>query len=177
MEKLSSIVPTQSLFLFLVCGAGVLVFVFMIIIPSHQSTVGLDADIAALKERIEEQRILTPVFKSLFNRTKVPNPTGLPTTEKAKLAREDIHKITGRLKTMAAQHGLQLEELTADVNSTIENSGHLLMHLTAVGEFISFRKFLLDLGTIPSLAHIEEIKISSVEGAKEIALKIWLAQE
>ena len=75
MKKLLSILPTQSLIYFLICGAGILFFVFMIIVPTQKTSAELDKEFVKISDRIEEQRILKPVFESLLKQAKKKNPT------------------------------------------------------------------------------------------------------
>ena len=177
MKKLPSIVPTQSLVYFLICGVGILVFVILIIIPSQRASAQLDEDIVNLKRRIEEQRILRPVFDSLLKKAKKKNTTGLPATKSAKLARGDINKVSARLQDMARKHELELQEIRTDVDNLAGKSGYLVMRLNLKGDFLKFRDFLVDLGTIEALEHIGELEIRAVEGSREFKLKIWLAQK
>ena len=177
MKNLLSILPTQSLVYFLICGAGILVFIFMIIIPTQNASTELDKDIQKLGDQIEEQRLLKPVFDSLLKRAKKKNPTELPSTKKVKLARGDISNISEELQEIARRHGLQLKDIKTDVNALMSNTGYLMMRLDLAGNFMRFRDFLVDLGTIPSLEQIEEIQIRAIKATREFKLKIWMAQK
>ena len=177
LKKITEIFPAQSLIFFLLCGAGIVVFIFFIIIPSQKSTAELDTHIEELEKRIGQQRTLTPVFHSLLNKAKAKSQTKLPITKKANLAREDMKKTFDQIQAIARIYNLKLDEITPDVNSLKENSGYLLIRLAVTGDFFNFREFLIDLGTIPSLAHIQEMRINATEGSRQIKLKIWLAQE
>ena len=176
-DKLSSNPLTQSLFIFLVCAVGILVFFWLIILPSQKTSTELDQEIAQLNARIEEQRILTPVFHSLLKRAKKEGPSDLPSPKKAKLTHGDMNAISSVFQDIAGKHNLKLEEITTDVRSLMQESGYLLMRLRLSGDFFNFRKFLIDMGSIPSLEHIEEINIQPTKTSKELRLKIWLAQE
>lgn len=169
--------PTQSLILFLLCGAGIIVFVFLIILPTQNTSAQLDKDITATSDRIEEQRILKPVFESLLKRAKKKNPTELPATKSAKLDRADISKLSKDLQEMAFRHGLKVQAMNTDVSALIGKSGHLRMRLNLTGAFLDFRGFLVDLGTIPSLEVIEEIEIRAIEGSREFKIIMWLVQK
>ena len=68
-------------------------------------------------------------------------------------------------------------EISPDVDSTLDGSGFLKISVVLRGDFIKFRDVLMELGKLPYLELIERIKIESVEDAKEISLKIWLAKE
>ncbi len=177
MKKILSFLPTQSLFLFLLCGAGIIVFVFLIILPTQNTSEQLDKDITRISDRIEEQRILKPVFESLLKRAKKKNPTDLPTTKSVKLDRADISKLSEDLQEMAFRHGLKVQDMKTDVAALIGKSGYLQMRLNLTGAFLDFRGFLVDLGTIPSLEIIEEIQIRAIEGSREFKIKMWMAQK
>jgi Tfp pilus assembly protein PilO len=177
MKKILSILPTQSIVYFLICGAGIVAFIFLILIPSQRTSDELDRGIEKLRNQIEEQRILKPVFDTLLKQVKDKNPTALPATRKVKLARGEIEKLTRQLQEMARRHDLKLNELKTDVNSAIGKSGFLQMRIDATGEFMKLRDFIIDLGTIPSLECIEDIEVRAIESSRQFKLKIWLAQK
>ena len=177
MKKLSSILPTQSLLYLLVCGAGILVFVLLIIVPTQKTSAELDRDIAKLTARIDEQRILKPVFDNLLKQVKKKGPTNLPATKRVKLARSEINEISERMLEIARRCDLQLNDIQTDVNALENNVEYLLVRIHATGDFKRFRDFLMGLGDIPSLEHIEEVDIRAIENTREFKLKIWLAQQ
>ena len=72
---------------------------------------------------------------------------------------------------------LKIEELAPDVNSLAGSSGYLSVSMSASGDFLDFRKLLIDLETIPSLELIETIDIRAMEGARQIQVRFWLAQQ
>ena len=177
MEKISSILPARSLIYFLICGAGILVFVLLIIIPTQKTSAELDKDIERLNARIDEQRILKPVFDNLLKQVKEKKPTGLPATKKVKMARGDINKISEHLLEIARRCDLEIRDIQTDVNTLDNNAEYLLIRIHARGEFKKFRDFLVDLGNISSLEQIEEIDIRAIENSREFKLKIWLTQQ
>ena len=160
----------------MVCAVGIVVFWVLIIFPSQKTADELDQEIERLNSRIEEQRILTPVFHNLLERAKMKGPSELPSPEKSKLTYGDMNEISKEFQDIAGRHNLKLEEITTDVNSLMQESGYLVMRLHLSGDFFDIRKFLIDIGSIPSLEHIEEISIRSGKASKELKLKIWLAQ-
>lgn len=175
-EKISSGSLTQSLVIFVICAVGIVAFWALIIFPSQKTADELDQEIGKLNSRIEEQRILTPVFHNLLERAKMKGLSALPSPEKSKLTYGDMNEISMKFKDIAGRHNLKLDEITTDVNSLMQESGYLVMRLQLSGDFFDIRKFLVDIGSIPSLEHIEEINIRSGKESKELILKIWLAQ-
>jgi Tfp pilus assembly protein PilO len=177
MKAITSKLTPQSLVLLLLCGAGIVAFIFLVILPSQKASAELDNEIEQLNTRIERQKILKPVFVSLFEKSKAKKSIKLPTAQKAKLARDEIPKLINHFQELAQRHHLKLQEISPDVNSLKDGSGHLLMNLSLTGEFLNFRGFLLDVGALPALEHAEELKISSVNTTRELQLKLWMAQE
>ena len=177
MKKILAILPTQSLILFLVCGAGILAYVFLIILPTQKNSAELDQEIVKIGDRIEEQRILKPVFESLLKQVQKKEPTDLPITPIAKLDRADISKLSQGLQEMAFRHGLKIQDMNTEVSDLIGKNGYLLMRLNLTGAFMDFRNFLVDLGTIPSLEIIEEVQIRAIEGSREFKIRMWMAQK
>jgi len=176
-DKISSSPLAQSLVILVICAVGVLAFFWLIILPSKETSASLDQDIEKLNVRIEEQRILTPVFHSLLSRAKMEGPSGLPSPEKSKLTHGDMNAISTVFQDLARRHNLTLEDMTTDDRSLMAETGYLLMRLRLSGDFFKIREFLIDMGSIPSLEHVEEINIKATKTAKELHLKIWLAKE
>lgn len=175
--KLGSLLPAQSLILLILCGAGLLVFLLFIILPGKRLSAELDRDIDGLKSRIEEQKILSPVFKSLFEKSKSSAAQGPTASARTKLKRGDIAGVPKRLQDLAVAHRLRVREIIPEVNTLTDASGHFLLRLNAVGQFNDLRGFLTDVGALPFFESIEEIDVRAVEGGQEFGLKIWLARE
>lgn len=175
--KLGSILPPQTLILVLLCSAGVLAFVLWVILPAQRLSAELDQDIASLQSRIEEQKVLSPVFKNLFAKTKTSEPRSLPAPPRTKLTRDEIAGVPKRLQQLAAAHQLSVRAIVPEVNTLTDASNRFLTRFTAAGRFEDLRGFLIDVGALPYFDSIEEIDIRAVEGGREFELKIWMARE
>jgi hypothetical protein len=175
--KLFSMVPAQSMLLFLLCAAGTLAFVFLVLLPSRNLSAELDGDIATLSSRIEEQKVLAPIFKNLLAKSSVAAPASLPSPAKSKLTKAEISQVPKIFQKMVESHGLSVKELALDVNTVADNSGRLGVSLTARGQFVELRGFLIELAALPYFDTLEEIEVNAVEGGEEIKLKILLARE
>jgi hypothetical protein len=170
--------PSQSVILFVLCGAGILAFVLLVILPSQRLAAEIDRDIAGLTTRIEEQRVLAPIFSTLFAKAKTPAASTLPQPGKTKLTREQISEVPRQLMDLAASHKLAVREITPDVNTLADASNRFLVRIAAGGRFLDLRGFLLGLGGLTFLEAIEEIDIRAAEGgAEEMTLKLWLSRE
>ena len=177
MKKILSILPTQSIVYCLICGAGIIAFVFLIIIPSQNTSAELDRDIAKVTDRIEEQRILRPVFDSLLKRARQEEPTELPAVQEVNPANGGIDEITDLLRSIALRHGLEMKDISTDVTALMKDNKNMSMRIDLAGKFMQFRDFLLDLSAISTLEQIEEIQIRAIEGTREYGLKIRMTQK
>ncbi len=175
--KLGFILPPQTLIMLVLCGVGILVFLLLVILPAQRLSAELDRDIENLQSRIEEQKILSPVFKSLFAKTKTAEPQGLPAPSRTKLTRTEIAGVPKRLQQLAASHHLNVREIVPEVNTLTDASGRFLTRFAATGQFSDLRGLLIDVGALPYFESIEEIDIRAVEGGREFGLKIWMARE
>jgi len=175
--KLGTLLPTQSLVLLVLCGAGILVFLLFIILPGKRLSAELDREIDGLKSRIEEQKVLAPVFKNLLEKSKTSAAQGPTASARTKLSRGDIAGVPKRLQDLAAAHRLRVREIIPEVNTLTDASGRFLLKLNAAGRFNDLRGFLIDVGSLPFFESIEEIDIRAVEGGEEFGLKFWLARE
>ncbi|MCU0561795.1 MAG: hypothetical protein MUD16_16600 [Desulfobacterales bacterium] len=176
--NLSSRMSSQSVILFLLCGAGILAFVLLVNLPSQRLSEQIERDIAGLVARIEEQRMLAPIFSTLFAKAKTPSGSTLPQPGKTKLTREEISEVPRQLMGLAAVNKLTVREITPDVNTLADASNRFSVRVAATGRFLDLRGFLLSLGGLPFLEAIEEIEVRAAEGGtEEMTIKLWLARE
>ncbi len=159
------------------CLCVLLFFFLLVIYPQHISLAEADLDIKKLKVRIEEQKILYPIFQNLLKKTRVKDTESLPFPKKTKLMHNETAKISSIFNEIAQKSNLILKEIIPDVDALIGGSEYLKLNLTVKGEFLDLRNFMLHLGELPYLEHIERIQIRSVQDSKEISFKIFLARE
>jgi len=171
--------PSQSITLILICGVGILAFIMLAIYPNYISLTDMDMEIKSLNARLEEQKVLFPVFKDIFKKVQISNKMDLPFTNKEKLSKEDAEIIPIIIKKATQQGNIKLESVVTDVESAIGGSAHLRIDIKLKGGFLDLRKFLLKLNELPYLEHIEKIRIRSEKKSHELQcdLKIWMAQE
>jgi hypothetical protein len=172
-----SSLPTKSLLYLLIFGGGIAIFVLMVILPAQNTVKNLDLEIAKIKSRIEEQKILSPVYKSLKKKSKITPPDGLVMPQKEKLVRGDIEKITKKFKEIADVSGLELAELRPDVNTILSNADFLKADVMLEGAFFDLQNFLIQVCQLPYMELIEEINIKPVENTNQFGLQVWMLQE
>jgi hypothetical protein len=173
--KLDIKLPKQSLTYLGFGLAAILLFIFAGIVPASRSLVVLDARTADVKYRIEEQRTLAPLYKSLQGKSEKKEPELLPLPEKGRLEQSKISTIPMSLGTAAKMSGMSLISATPELSAMTGEAQLLAVNIVLRGDFINFRKFLIHIGGIPYVQHIEEISIQEIPDTREFRLKIWVA--
>lgn len=172
-------IPKQSVTFFLICGIGILLFVMIIIYPNYTSLADMDMEIASLNVRLEEQKVLSPIFKDLIKKVRIKKTLDLPFPKKEKLSQDETEIIPLIIKEISKKSNIKFEKAVPDVESAIGGSGLLRIDVNLKGGFSNLRNFLLRLNELPYLEHIEKIRIRIENESHELQfdLKIWMAQE
>ena len=169
--------PTRNTLAILVFGGGMLLFVLLAIFPNYITYNNIEHEIGILKDKIEEQKILSPIFEDLSQKAQFQNPGSLPFPLPEKLSRDDTERITPIIREVVDANNFALEDIDTDIDSLMTESGNLKMSIQLIGEFHNLRDLLLDLGGLPYLEHIEVIQINSFGKKNKINLTIWISQE
>lgn len=173
--KIGIKIPKNSIIYIILCLTGILIFLIGGIIPAGINMGKLLSETAELKFRIEEQKTLAPIYQSLQGKIGQKESEILPLPAKGKLSLAMIDTIPAVLRTTANMSGISL--LSAVPNLTEMTGDAQYMSISAVlqGDFFNLRKFMISLGGIPYVQHIEEISIIQKPDTKEFSMKIWVA--
>ena len=167
----------HSMISYVLCGVGLLALLLIAIFPRYITLTELDKQITSLNADIEEQKILYPVFKDLLKKALAKAPEGLPFPEKVKLERDKTDKIALTFQELAEKSNLKIEEIITDVDSLIDDSGFLMLNVILKGDIFDLRNFLVKLGELQYIEHIERVQIRALDKSKEMRLKLWIARE
>ena len=167
--------PTVSVIYLFVCATLVLAFLVVGIHPYRAILEGQNAEIFRIQAQIEDQKVLQPVYTGLVERMRNGEATGEAVLPKTALPLDRIDQISSLVGEIARKHGLQLVTATPDVKALSKNSKLLTVYVVMQGDFLAFRKVLLDLVELPYVEHTEELQIQETAQGKEFKLKIWLA--
>ena len=167
-------IPRKSLIYMGICSAGLLAF-YLVAIAPYQRHLGLyDKDIRIIKARIEEQKVLTPVYQDLLRKMQVKDSEVLTIPEEAEFDIDMIDELSAIFGEIARKSNLEPIHFIPDPKSIPKDFSAMMVDAHINGDFLDLRQFLIDLGGVPYLKHIEEIQIKSMDGFKEFRLKLWL---
>jgi hypothetical protein len=167
----------RSLFYFALFGAVILFVVLLLIYPDYRTLAVLDQNIKQLNARIETQKMLFPLFQKMLTEIDFKLPEGAAFPKTKKLSQEQAESMVSVFHELAGKSGLKVVEVSPDVESSLNGSGFVLMNIVVRGDFFTLRELLLELGNLPYLEKIEQIKLQNTEDGKELRLKIWLVKE
>ena len=82
-------------------------------------------------------------------------------------------------RQLADQNQLRARRIGSDLNSMISETGELKLSLEMMGTFSNLRAFMLKLGELPYLTHVERIVIRRESGVQGLLMEldIWLARQ
>ena len=169
--------PTKNVMLIILFGGGFLFFVLLSIFPNYIAYSNIDLEINTLKNQIEEQKILSPIFTDLSDKAKFEDSGNLPFPKKEKLSKDETANISGIIQDIIRRNDYTLDSILTDVDGLMEDSGMLKMSIEMTGDFMNLRSMILQLGTLPYLEHIEYIRINNQSRNQKVRMKLWIAQE
>lgn len=173
--KLEIGIPQQSLVYIGLCLIGVLIFILAGIVPASKRLAEMDAQTAAARYRLEEQKTLAPFYRSLIAREGKKESETLPLPERERLPHAKINTLPLNLSNAARMSGMSLVSAVPELKDLVGDARIMSVHVVLRGNFADFRRFLINLGGLPYLERIEEIAIQEKPGAREYRLTLWVA--
>ena len=172
-----STLPKKSLVTLGIYLGVLVVFILLTIVPARRESAALDDQIKKIRSRIEEQKILKPIYQNLLKKAQLEPPEGIGLVEKKKLKKGETETVGSRLSDMAVRSNLTLAQFLPKVETIISGTGLMMVDFTLKGEFINLHPFLIQLCQTPYLEQIEHIQIRAVRDTNEFQFRIWLAYE
>lgn len=167
--------PTKNIMVIVLFGGGIIFFVLLSVFPNYIAYSHIENEINTLKNQIEEQKILSPIFNDLSNKASFQDPEDLPFPKKEKLSKNETGNISGIIQNIILLNDFKLNSILTDVAGLMNGSGMLKMNIEISGDFMNLRNLILQLGTLPYLEHIENIRIDNTTDKQMILLKLWIA--
>lgn len=168
-------IPRQSIIYLILCLTGVAIFLLAGILPNSWTIAELANQARDARFRLEETRTLGPFQKSLRDKSAKKESEILPLPEKGKLARTEIDTLPITFGALAKMSGMSMMSAIPNLSALTGDASALSVNVVLRGDFVNFRKFLIQLGGNASVQQIEEITLQQKPDSKEFRLKIWVA--
>lgn len=165
----------RNIVYFLICASAIVAFILIVLYPSQRSLRALENEMTDIVFQVKEQKRLSPLYETLVEEMQIKESDVLPAPIEGTLSIDKIEEISVVFDEMTKMCNLKAVSIIPDVNSLTRSAKKsLLVNLFVKGGFFDFRCFLIELGKIAYLEHIEEIHIKRGVGGKEFKLKVWL---
>jgi len=175
MKKIKVDLPEKSLWYLFVCAGIILLIAVAGVFPLYKLKSDRRQEVKRLENQLAAQKDLGPIYATLTQALKEKKEPALPCPQRKAVSREEAGKFPALFKTLAEKAGLRLVSITPDMSKLGDNPPYVLQVTAVRGEFHNFRKLLIELGEIPYLEKIEELKLERLTDTLELKLKIWLA--
>jgi len=175
--KISLRLARENVMRLLVCLGGLLVAFALLVFPEMRNVTRVEAQISATKNRIEQQKILYPVYRELLAAFQNATAGSLPRVERKPLPQAELGGVATIIAGMAREQGLDVRSVTPDPGSLASGGGLISVRCILSGGLAGLRDFYLSLGTLPSLTHVERLQVEDTFAGRVYRLDLWLALE
>jgi len=143
--------------------------------PYQKITSDQQEEINALIYQIKEQEALSPVLQTLIDSANLSgNELLMMEKDQADIVPQDTSSISQYFKHSALKSGLSVLSIVPELKSLKKDSRYLPFEMQLHGGLNGLRSFLMTIGRLQFLEHIEIIDIYSRGRMKEYFLKVWV---
>lgn len=162
----------QTILLLLVGIAVIAAFVLVFIMPSNRAIANLDNEIGKAKFKTETQEKVGPIYRVLGEKLKKLDKKGsLPPPQP--IPRSMLNTFNSSISSIAQKSNLSLLSVYPETLSPSDKDANTY-NINLRGSFTDFRNFLKDLGNLPYIDTVQEIKINTEKGSRDFNLKVKL---
>jgi Tfp pilus assembly protein PilO len=177
MDKHSRMRISKGTVVFVLVSLAVLGLVVVLgIMPAMSEKTELEAEAVRLESRIEEQKILYPLYASITS--KLSRKVDLEIIiEEMDRGEETLYidNAAALLLSMADSAGLTEARFTPVPESVTKDSTQLQVEGSLKGEYRDFRRFLLELSSSGNFRQLELFEVQSREEGMEYKIRVWMS--
>ncbi len=174
MNKFNLNIPEKSLWYLFVCAGIIVLIGLLTIFPMHKINAHKSNELNKLENQLAAQKDLGPIYVMLTKTTENKKELTLPNPPQKAISREEATKFPDIFKEMAEKSGLRMLSITPDLTKLSAGQSSLVYNVLVRGDFVNFRKLLIELGDIPYLEKIEEVSVKQLSDSMELQAIVWL---
>lgn len=177
MAKNSLRLARENVMRLLVCLGALLVAFALLVYPEMRAITRVEGEIADAQARVEQQKILFPVYRELMAAFQNATAVSLPQVKRVPLPQAEMGGVAAIIADMAREQGLDVRSVTPNPDSLAAGGGLISVRCVLSGDVFALRSFYLSLGALPSLAHVERLQVEDAYAGRTYRLDFWLALE
>lgn len=163
-------ISKQSLTKIGICLLVIIVFVGVLLFPKMMEQKRINKEILQLEAEIERQKILYPAYIKLKAEMDKELVKLLPLPEPVELEESEVKNVRTQIIEIAEGANLQVNSVVPDPTSMIEHAGLVGINCDLFGEYTDFRTFMINVGEIASLRHMENLQV--LEGGEGVTFSM-----
>ncbi len=167
--------PKQSLLKMGICAVIIVAVVGLLILPNILRDKEVKREILMLQADLERQRYLFPIYSKLKAQLESKVVEQLPMPEPTALTESEIDTATHAIEDVAIKSNMRINDVTPDPGSLIKSTGYVGVTCEIYGSHFNFRSFLMSLGNLSYLRHIEKIEMQEGADGVNYSLRLQLA--
>ncbi len=162
-----------------ICLSSLLAFFLVGIYPSVSALEEMDAEIEMLRQKVQTQELLFPVYQRLIKEVVRKVPSRLAVPEKTKMPPNDLVRLNGLFNRLAGESNVTFSSAIPDASNYLEDKGYLSMKVVFIGDFFNLRRLLLGICQLPYLESIDQIRIETQQqrSQKRMSFRLRVAQQ
>jgi Tfp pilus assembly protein PilO len=147
------------------------------IYPNAKGLEALEAEAIDLRQTLEEQKTLIPVFNEMRKRTKSARKSPLPFPELRPLSTDEIRTALIDMKQRAEGMHLEVTDIVPGIRGFVENAQRVGVDISLLGDLNDFKAFLLSVSGEPFVEAIETIQIVAQTDRTQFRVTLWFARQ
>lgn len=147
------------------------------IYPNARGLEALETEALELRQILEEQKTLIPVFNEMLKRAKSAKNSPLPFPERKPLGNDDIRAALIAMKQRAEGMHLEVTDIVPGIRGFVENAQRVVVDISLLGDLNDFKAFLLSVSGEPFVDAIETIKIVAQTDRTQFRVTLWFARQ
>jgi hypothetical protein len=177
MNSLSGKRSGGSAACFVFCVLALALFAGLFVYPPSKKAAQLETEAEKIRAEIDTQNKLIPLYTRLLTTTRYEPADELRIPENKSLPTDRIANISSVFDAMANDCGLRLISSVPHPDFGEDKGRFLQVELSLQGRFSDFRNFLLMLGAMPELSHVQTIVIAKDKSYEKMEITLLLAVE
>ncbi len=167
---------TGNFTLFLICGAGLIIFFVIVLYPRYKLIIQKQSDIAEIKHQISDQKEMIPqLAMKMIEADRLKLPDGLVSQSKKPFLPDEKEKLLSLIEESAVRYHLKTESIVVD-------GENILMSLSTIKQndkdsFTEIYPFLMELKKMTYAERIERIVMRAVGEIKKIEIRIRVVKK
>jgi Tfp pilus assembly protein PilO len=170
-------IPKKTIRNMMIMAASLLAIGGVMIYPNVKGLANLEKEAVELRKKLEEQKMLMPVFAEMVKRSKGTQKKPLDIPERKPLTTDEIRTALIDMKARAESMDLEVTDIAPGIRGFVENAQRVVVDMSLIGDLADFKAFLLAVSAEPFIDIVQSIQVISQTDRSLFRLTLWFARQ